>query len=89
MNIAQFFQDFGVDTSASGNKHYRRGWVNTHCPFCTGSQNYHLGYNLHGGYFNCYRCGFKPEIKVIAALLRIPYNEARDIYRKYQGKGYT
>jgi len=87
VNITKLFNDFSIQFVTEGHKHARRGWVQTECPFCTGNPGYHLGYNLAGGYFNCWRCGWKPFLKTLARLLNTSINEARFIARQYALKG--
>lgn len=89
MNIVQLFEDYRIDFATEGNKHTRAGWVNTHCPFCSGSHNYHLGFNTDGNYFNCYRCGPHFVDDTIASLLHVTKNEAKKIISYYGGKTYT
>lgn len=56
----------------SGHHHARSGWVQTDCPFCgPRSNNFHLGYNTAGRYFNCYKCGSHRTTDVLAALLGV------------------
>ena len=59
----------GVDIAPSSNRHYRRGWVNIHCPFCEGSRDYHLGYNIEQRYFRCWRCGWHSVHEVLSTIV--------------------
>ncbi len=86
MNIIQLYKDFGIPYATEGHRHCREGWVNTPCPFCTGNSGYHLGYDLQGNYFVCWRCGWKATAQVISVLLRISLPEAKEMCRKYGGK---
>jgi hypothetical protein len=54
----------------AGNEHCGIGWVQLDCPFCGDHQQWHLGFNLEWGYFNCWKCGRKDLWKVIGILLR-------------------
>jgi len=57
VNIRDLFRQLRVDFADGGHHHTRPGWVQLRvCPFCR-SGNYHLGYNLGAGYFNCWKCG--------------------------------
>ena len=41
-----------------GHHHCHQGWVQTHCPRCSGGVGgWHLGFGLSSGAFNCWRCG--------------------------------
>lgn len=83
MDIIQLYNDYSIITAPEGHKHCRPGWINTECPFCTGDPGYHLGYNLSGDYFFCWRCGGKPVIKTISVLLRLSFADTKDLIRQY------
>ena len=83
MDIEQLYLDYSVDFKTEGHKHCRPGWVNTPCPFCTGNPGYHLGYNLEGNFYYCWRCGWKPIVKSVSELLHLPEKETSFIVRKY------
>jgi len=65
----KFFRDYSISNQTSGNKHCRPGWIQIHCPFCRGSQNYHLGVHPETGAWNCWRCGKKKLWDVLKLLL--------------------
>jgi len=83
-DAAQFFMDHSVYYATEGHKQCQPGWINIPCPFCTGNPGYHLGYDLTAGYFNCWRCGFKPNTQVIRSLLLCSWEEAKTLHKKYQ-----
>lgn len=83
MDIIQLYRDFSVDHVTEGNKHSRPGWVNTPCPFCRGNSGYHLGYNLNEDHFYCWRCGWKPIVKTVAALISVSERETEQIIKLY------
>jgi hypothetical protein len=85
MKILELYQDYHIDHATEGTKHGGNGWVNIPCPFCTGNPGYHLGYNLAGNYYHCWRCGGHPVKKVVSKLLNIPETQARDIILQYGG----
>lgn len=83
-NIIQFLNDFGIEYSTHGNRHSRPGWIQIHCPFCVGSQDFHLGYNLRSNFWNCFRCGFKRRNVVISELTGAKnWPEILSILQKY------
>jgi len=84
IDLAALYQDRHIPTAPRGNKHYREGWINTHCPFCTGSRNFHLGYNLTNDYFYCWRCGWKPQITALAEVLNISEHKVRALLSTYK-----
>jgi len=78
----KFCNAFGISASDRG-KHSRPGWVQIVCPFCTGNPGWHGGFNINGGYYNCWRCGAHWIQKVIASLIKRPMSAAFDIARRY------
>lgn len=87
MNIIEFYRDNSIETAPEGHKHSRDGWINIECPFCTGENpGYHLGYNVDGNYFYCWRCGGKMIWQVISKLLNVSKKEAIQIIASYGGK---
>lgn len=85
MNIEQLYRDYGIPIASHSSKHYRTGWINTSCPFCSGNAGEHLGYNIDGNYYYCWRCGGKQKEKVISTLCNISYSDAKNILKNYGG----
>lgn len=82
-NSKKFFQDHGIDFIEEGNKHCRKGWIQTHCVFCSGSRNYHLGHNISKDYWHCWRCRWKDSLAVISKLLGISREAALLLSKQY------
>ena len=85
MNIQKLYNDFSIPYASSEDRHYRDGWVNVSCQFCSGNPGYHLGWEEDEQYFYCWRCGAKRTIPTIAKLLKISEQKARQIIRQYKG----
>jgi len=83
IDIEKLFRDYAIPTAPHGNSHKAAGWTNTHCPFCEGKKDYHLGYSHSGGYFTCYRCGWKPTVFTFANLLNLSEAETRGLLKLY------
>ena len=84
MDIISLYNDFGISYLTEGHTHCRPGWVNTECPLCTGNPGYHMGFNLEGGFYTCWRCGWHTKEEVIGALLKINnFKEIKDIIKRY------
>lgn len=84
MDIQQIYSDYSIDHRTSGHKHTREGWVNVECPWCiTDNPGYHLGYNLDGNFFTCWKCGWHPIGSTLARLLKVPEVDIRRITHKY------
>lgn len=85
MDIIQLYRDYGIPFKTEGHKHSREGWVNIACPFCTGNPGYHLGYNLQGDFYVCWRCGSHPVKSTISTLLNVSFRDAAQIVNNYGG----
>jgi hypothetical protein len=83
MNIEQLYRDYNIIFVTEGHKHTRPGWVNTSCPFCTGNPGYHLGYDINGNKFVCWRCGGHRAQETISKLLNVDWKEANAILKQY------
>jgi hypothetical protein len=73
MTIQEILRDHGVEFASAGEHHHARpNWLALRsCPFCS-SQNYHLGWNLSKGFFNCWKCrGHRTVVTLIR--LGVPY----------------
>jgi len=80
MNFHQLVKDFKLPYSSPGQRHYRQGWINMPCPFCSGNPGNHLGFcldpsSIFHGRFVCHRCGGKNTFQVISKLLQITEEE--------------
>lgn len=86
MDLIRLFQEHNIDFVTEGNKHCSAGFANTHCVFCSGSKDYHLGVSLGPSpYGNCWKCGWHPISAVISKLLGVSESAARKIIREYGG----
>lgn len=58
LDIIRLCREKRIPFLESGHHHAHQGWVQLHCPFCTdGNHGWHLGFSLHRGNLNCWRCG--------------------------------
>jgi len=78
----QFLDQFGIPNTDRG-KHARAGWVQIKCPFCTGHEGWHGGFNIQGEYYNCWRCGWRSLPDIIMRLLECNYPAAKTYINKY------
>jgi len=68
MDIREILDKLKVEYLESGHHHARPGWIQIkNCPFCS-SENYHLGFNLSGKFFFCWRCRWHYGPKVLQIL---------------------
>ena len=84
MDIERLLRDFGIPFVVGGeHQHASQGWVNVHCPFCVGPQNYHLGISSEHSGCHCWRCGGHSMTETISKLLAVPISEAQRIMARY------
>lgn len=83
-DVETFYNDNAVPFITEGTKHCQAGWVQISCPFCTGNPGYHLGYNLSGDFYNCWRCGFHPIGEVVKALTNSSWGKVKQILKEYK-----
>lgn len=83
MDIQQIYQDYSIRSAHEDDKHFREGWINTEC-FCSGNPGNHLGWNVSGQYFFCWRCGPKSTISTLSKILGVSFQETNEIQRKYK-----
>lgn len=81
VDIKQLLQDHNVPFTTEG-KNTQRGWVNVCCPKCSDSSN-HGGFNIQGGYYNCWQCGHTKLPEILSLLIGCSYPEARELIKEY------
>lgn len=59
-----------------------RGWINVSCPYCHDT-GLHLGFNISGGYCNCFRCGGHDLVETLSLLLRLTPFQIKNLIKKY------
>lgn len=70
-DFTRFAREHQVPTVDSGNEHCRYGWLQAPCPFCGDAPgDFHLGFNLEGGAFHCWRCGSHSVWDTVAKYLK-------------------
>jgi hypothetical protein len=84
--IIEFLNEYGVEYITEGTKHCTEGWVQIECPFCVGNPGYHLGFNMNGEYWNCWRCDWHSMEEVVMELTHSSRSEARIIIKQFNGR---
>jgi len=84
MNLQKLYEDFSIPYAPEEHRHYRDGWVNTGCPFCSGHEGMHLGWEIESNHYYCWRCGWHKTTTTISKLLRVSEKEATHIIRQYK-----
>lgn len=85
-NSLEFVQQYGIDYTTE-HHHCTGRFLNVHCPFCPGKQNYHLGLHLAEGFCNCWRCGHHSIGAVIKQLVGCSWEEVYRIRDRYSDVG--
>lgn len=78
MTIIDIYKRYGVPFRVVGS---RGGWIDTHCCFCSGSADFHLGYSIEQKFYKCWRCGFHQTIDTLEVLCHIPRDVAIELYK--------
>lgn len=81
--IERFLLDYNIPSRKEGpNSH--SGWIQINCPFCR-DNNFHGGFNISKGYFNCWKCGGHRLESLIQKLLKSSFNESKILVKEYKG----
>jgi len=81
MSITELYSAYNIQFMTEGHSHCRPGWVNIPCPFCSGNQGYHLGFNIEKNFYTCYRCGYHTIYDVMEQILHT--RNIRPILKQY------
>jgi hypothetical protein len=82
LNLKQLLHDYNIPYATQGeHRHANEGWINLNCPYHEG--DFHLGYNIEGQYFHCWKCGGHRIENIISKLLHINTSKAKDIIDEY------
>ncbi len=81
MDLVDFLSQHNIDAIRDGHHHCREGWLQFDCPFCggQGAGKYHMGFNIRGGYANCWRCGRHTLVEVIAEVAGVSIGQAKGL----------
>jgi len=80
MKFRELLEEYGVSIAPEGHHHSTEGFIQFDCPFCEkGSHKYHMGYNVSGGYVNCWHCGGHSLASTIQEISGLSYNKVRKI----------
>lgn len=85
MKISDLLDNYGVAHLSTGHHHCRPGWLQMDCPICgQGTNKWHLGYKLSGGYFHCWRCGHFSPGYILPLLTGLPARECNGLLRQLE-----
>jgi hypothetical protein len=81
--ILDVYRDHGVTFATSGGK-VTPGWIGTACPWCN-SSDAHLGVNVAGLVWSCWRCGVHPGVETLERLCGVSRARAVELLRGLRG----
>ncbi len=84
MGIEKLLADYNIPYVTEGHAKVTAGWVNVHCPFCVGSQNYHLGIHKDGRGAHCWRCGTHSIVDALCKMLNLPKHRVISLLKEYK-----
>jgi len=82
IDMAALLKAHSVEYITGRDPHCTPGWINMRCPFCD-DHGRHLGWNLRGQYFNCWKCGGHGVDDVLAEILEIAEREVWAVKKRY------
>jgi len=80
MKFIDILEDNNIPIAPQGHHHRTQGWIQFDCPFCgRDSGRFHMGYNLGGGFANCWRCGPHSLYQILQELTGLHHNKIKSI----------
>jgi len=80
MKFTELLEEYDIPQAPEGHEHSTEGWVQFDCPFCgMDSRRYHMGYNISGGFVNCWQCGAHSIASVLVEYTELPYKEIKKL----------
>lgn len=80
MKFREFLEEYNIHTAPEGHEHSTEGWIQFDCPFCSkDSQHWRMGYNIKGGFVNCWSCGSHSVASVIKEYTNLSYKAIKKI----------
>lgn len=83
MKFQEVLQQLKIPSKGVGQHHHARvGWLQIDCPFCSKDSNaFRLGFNLAGGYLNCWTCGRKRILETLVEITGQPASRLRPLLK--------
>jgi hypothetical protein len=80
MRFRELLEEYDVPIAPEGHEHTTEGWIQFDCPFCDeGGHQYHMGFNIRGGFVNCWSCGAHSIASVIRAYTTLSFKAVKKI----------
>jgi len=86
MKFIEILEEYNIPMAPHGHHHQTQGWVQFDCPWCGKNTNkFHMGFNLNGGFVNCWRCGPHPLAIVLRELTGLNFKEIKTLITQLDG----
>lgn len=80
MKFTEIIDKYNIPRAPSEHHHQTEGWINLDCPFCSrDSHRYRMGYNISGGFTNCWVCGPHSLFSVVKAYTDLPNHKVKEL----------
>ena len=80
MKFTELLEEYNIPIAPEGSQHQTVGWIQFDCPFCgKDSQRWHMGYNISGGFVNCWKCGSHSLGLTLKALINLPWRKIHEL----------
>ncbi|MFA5048699.1 MAG: hypothetical protein WC516_06765 [Patescibacteria group bacterium] len=86
IDLIGLLDEFGVEWIDEG-ANTQAGWINVNCPVCE-DDDFHMGWNLDGDYFHCWRCGGHRNEYVLQRLLHVSYSEVQKKLNEFSDRSF-
>lgn len=88
VDFPRLLTDYSIPWQPPDGNKVMPGWIGIRCPLCN-DNDFHGGFNLAGGYYNCWLCGGSSSSWVLSRLLYIGMKEAVSLLKEYSGGIYS
>lgn len=78
MDFTDILSRYGIAYYTEG-KNSRPGWIQLDCPWCGVPGKPGLGYNIRGGYLNCYKCGGHSAVSFLHHVTKEPFDKLKKL----------
>jgi DNA primase len=83
MQFREILEDHNIPIAPEGHHHHTHGWIQFDCPFCgMNTHRYHMGYNIDGGFVNCWKCGGHSVASVLREYTQLSYHKIKDLLKQ-------
>jgi hypothetical protein len=86
MKFIEILNEYNIPTAPKEHHHNTQGWIQFDCPFCSkDSHRWRMGYNIRGGFVNCWSCGGHSLFSTLRVLLNESSLKIKSIIDSLEG----